>query len=44
MAVNGQLTRDLDHVSLKRKLEELLINEKPDPKKVKAEEGKKADE
>lgn len=44
MAVNGQLTRELDPVSLKRKLEELLINEKPDPKKVKAEEGKKADE
>lgn len=44
MAVNGQLTRELDPVSLKRKLEELLISEKPDSKKEKAAEGGKANE
>ena len=50
MAVNGQLTRELDPVTLKRKLEELLINEKPEkndkkePDSKKAEEGGKADE
>ena len=44
MAVNGQLTRELDPVTLKRKLEELLINEKPEPKDKKTEEGGKTDE
>lgn len=39
MAVNGQLTRELDPVTLKRKLEELLINEKTEPKDKKTEEG-----
>lgn len=44
MAVNGQLTRELDPVTLKRKLEELLINEKTEPKDKKTEEGGKTDE
>ncbi len=50
MAVNGQLTRELDPVTLKRKLEELLISEKPEkddkkePGSAKAKEGGKADE
>lgn len=44
MAVNGQLTRELDPVTLKRKLEELLINEKNEPKDKKTEEGGKTDE
>lgn len=33
MAVNGQLTRELDLANLKRKLEELLITESTEPKK-----------
>ena len=44
MAVNRQLTRELDPVTLKRKLEELLINEKTEPKDKKTEEGGKTDE
>lgn len=44
MAVNGHLTRELDPVSLKRKLEELLISEKPESKKPKKAERGKTDE
>lgn len=50
MAVNGQLTRELDPVSLKRKLEELLIKEKPekseksDSEQAEAKEGGKVNE
>ena len=53
MAVNGQLNRELDPVTLKRKLEELLINEKPEksdknkdekPDSQNAEEGGKVNE
>lgn len=50
MAVNGQLTRELDPVSLKRKLEELLIkekpekSEKPDSEQAEAKEGGKVNE
>ena len=41
MAVNGVLNRELDPVTLKRKLEELLINEKPESKRNKKGEGSK---
>ena len=53
MAVNGQLNRELDPVTLKRKLEELIINEKPEkndknkdekPDSQNAEEGGKVNE